>query len=69
MAYLYDNPQDIKELDHLGKVNQGDITIAEITNFQNKISDYEKHNSYNDMYNKAAEEKILENEYLGYNNE
>lgn len=69
MAYMRDNAQDAAEFQRLGKVNQGDITIAEITNLQNKIDEYEKNNNYNDMYNKAVEEKILENEYLGYNNE
>lgn len=69
MAYLHDNPQDLAEFERLGKVNQGDITIAEISNFQNKVAEYEKNNNYNDMYNKAVEEKIIENEYLGYNNE
>ena len=42
MSYLHDNPQDVKEFERLGKVNQGDITLSEIVDFQNKLNEYKK---------------------------
>lgn len=66
MAYMHDYPEALREVDHFGKANQSDITITEIYDLQDKIKQYSQNQDFGEMYKKAVDVKIAENDYLGY---
>lgn len=66
MAYMYDHPEALSEIDYMGKPDQSDITIAEVYDLQDKIEQYSQNHEFSEMYKKAVEVKIAENDYLGY---
>lgn len=65
-AFTADEPNCYHIIDtKLGIPEESSISPSLIKEIQTKLEDYKRNNSYEDMYDKAIEQKVVENSFLG----